>query len=155
MRPFFVAAFLILALGGADGALAGPDGVAVEQAWSRATPKGATVGVLYLTIINHGVDADRLLSASSPAAATLEFHSMKNENGVMQMAQLASLDVPPGGTVAFTPGALHIMMVGLKRQLKEGDAIPLTPIFEKAGAVEGTAQVGGLGAMADPHVGEH
>jgi copper(I)-binding protein len=130
--------------------------VSVEHAWSRATPKGADIGVVYLTVVNRGADADRLLSASSPRADKIELHSAKNENGVMQMAQLVSLDVPPGGTVAFKPGALHMMMIGLKRQLKQGDAIPPTLVFEKAGAIETTAHVGGLGAMTDPGAsGEH
>ena len=153
MRPLFTVALLMLALGGTSSAFAGSDGVSVEHAWSRATPKGANIGVAYLTIVNHGMEADRLLSASSPAAEKIELHSAKNENGVMQISQLASLDVPRGATVVFAAGGLHMMMVGLKRQ--QGAAIPLPLIFEKAAAVEATAHVSRLGAMADPQVGEH
>ena len=59
--------------------------VSVRQAWSRATPKAAKVAGGYLTIENRGVQADRLLSASSGAAARVEVHQMSVQDGIMTM----------------------------------------------------------------------
>jgi copper(I)-binding protein len=55
------------------------------------------------------------------------------DGGVMSMKQQESVSVPAGDQVEFKPGGLHIMFVNLKRDLKVGDTITITLIFEKAG----------------------
>jgi hypothetical protein len=122
--------------------------ISVEHAWARASPKGAPNGVTYLTLVNKGADADRLVGASSPVAENIRIHEEKTEDGVSKMRQLEGIDLPPGSTVMLKPSGIHLMMT-LKQQLQEGQTFPLTLTFEKAGTVEITIKIGTVGAMDD------
>lgn len=122
--------------------------IAVEHAWARASPKGAPNGVTYLTLVNNGTDADRLVAASSPVAANIQFHEERSEDGVSKMRQLEAIDLPASSSVMLKPSGIHLMMK-LKQQLQEGQSFPLTLTFEKAGSIEVTVKVGTVGAMDD------
>jgi len=43
------------------------------------------------------------------------------------MRPVAALPVQPGNPVTLAPGGYHIMLMGLKQQLKQGDSFPVTP----------------------------
>lgn len=147
MRYLIAAVLAVLGIWSAvDADAAGS--IAVEHAWARASPKGAPNGVTYLTLVNNGTDADRLVGASSPVAENIEIHEEKTEDGVSKMRQLEVIEVPPGSTVMLKPSGIHLMM-NLKQQLQEGQTFPLTLTFEKTGAVEVTVKVGKVGAMDD------
>jgi len=119
----------------------------IAKPWSRATPGGAKVGGGYLTITNTGTTPDRLVSATTTVADHVEIHEMATKDGVMTMRPLASgLAIEPGKTVALAPGSYHLMLMNLKAPLKQGDKVPVTLTFEKAGKVDVTLDVQGLGA---------
>lgn len=119
----------------------------IEQAWSRATPGGASVGVGYLRVTNTGATPDRLLGGATDVASRIETHDMKMEDGVMKMRALSQgIEIAPGATIELKPGGLHLMIMGLKQGLKAGEAVPATLRFEKAGAVPVTFNVLGMGA---------
>jgi copper(I)-binding protein len=121
----------------------------ITQAWSRATPGGAKVAGGYLTIENKGAAADRLIGGSVDVAARVEVHEMAMNNGVMTMRQLeGGLAIEPGKTVKLAPGGYHLMMQELKGSLKQGDKLPVTLQFEKAGKVQVTFDIQGVGAQA-------
>lgn len=125
--------------------------IQVDAPWARATPPGARVAGGYMTIRNAGA-ADRLVGASSPAAAKVELHVHINDNGVMKMREVRGYDVPAKGTLVLKPGGAHLMFVEIKRPLKEGEKLPVKLRFEKAGEVDAEFQVGGMGAAAPmPH----
>lgn len=126
------------------------DGVDVRDAWSRSTPPGIEVGVAYLVIENNGAP-DRLTGVSSPIAKHAEMHVSKMENGVMKMLPLGAVDIEPGKPTAFAPGGRHVMLIGLKRPLKDGDSFPLTLTFEHAGKLRTTVRVYGIGKMPPQH----
>lgn len=130
--------------------LAGPSSIVVEHSWARATPKGAMIGAAYVMLINNGTGEDRLVGASSPVAESIQFHSETNDTGVMKMVQLLTLTMHPGSPIVLKPGGIHLMLLGLKQQLLEGQSIPITFSFEKAGAVTVAARVGKIGAMEYP-----
>lgn len=115
------------------------DGPASDGAMGTSDSGGAT-GVVYLTIQNTGTTPDRLLKVESPIASSAELHQEVNDNGVMSMRPLDGVDIPAGGEVILKPGRIHVMLIGLKRDLKPGDAFDLTLQFAKAGGV--TVQVG-------------
>jgi periplasmic copper chaperone A len=120
--------------------------IMIEKPFSRATPGGAQVGAGYMTITNKGTAADRLISASSPAAGQVQIHEMSMQDNVMKMRELAGgLPIGAGKTVALAPGGHHLMMMGLKSPLKPGDKVPMTLTFEKAGKVEVTLDVQAIG----------
>ena len=113
----------------------------IDHPFARATPPGAQSGGVYLTIENRGTSKDRLVRVVSPAAASVELHSMTMDGNVMRMRAIAGLDIAPGATVKLGSAGYHVMLVGLVRPLVVGDRIPVTLTFEKAGAVDVTAFV--------------
>ena len=120
----------------------------ISQAWSRATPAGAKTGGGYLAIENKGGAADRLVGASGDVAGKIEIHEMTMNDGVMKMRPLdKGLAIEPGKTVKLAPGGYHLMMMDLKSPLKQGDKVPVTLEFEKAGKVQVTLDVQGVGAQ--------
>jgi copper(I)-binding protein len=121
----------------------------ITQAWSRATPGGAKIGGGYLTIENKGTASDRLIGAAGDIADKIEVHEMAMKDGVMTMRPLdKGLTIEPGKTVKLAPGGYHMMMFDLKSPLKQGDKVPVTLEFEKAGKVTVTLDVKGIGAQA-------
>jgi periplasmic copper chaperone A len=120
----------------------------VTQAWSRATPNGAKIGSGYFTIENKGTTPDRLVGVSADVAGKVEVHEMAMKDGVMTMRPLQSgLAIDPGKTVKLAPGGYHLMMFDLKSPLKQGDALPVTLEFERAGKVKVLLDVQGGGAQ--------
>jgi copper(I)-binding protein len=126
----------------------------ITQAWSRATPGGAKVGGGYLSIENRGSIPDRLIGGSADAAAKVQVHEMTMNSGVMTMRPLdGGLAIEPGKTVKLAPGGFHLMLLDLKGPLKQGDKLPITLEFEKAGKVSIVLDVGGIGAMGPAGAG--
>ena len=126
----------------------------ITQAWSRATPGGAKIGSGYLTIENKGSAPDRLIGGSADIADKVQVHEMSMNNGVMTMRPLdKGLTIDPGKTVKLAPGGFHLMLFDLKSPLKQGDKLPLTLEFEKAGKVKLTLDVQGVGAQSPADVG--
>ena len=120
----------------------------LSHAWARATPGGAKVGGGYLTIENKGVTADRLIGGSADIAGKVQVHEMAMNNGVMTMRPVdKGLTIEPGKTVKLAPGGLHLMLLDLKSPLKQGDKVPLTLEFERAGKVSLSLEVQGIGAQ--------
>src|SRR5215470_2783482 len=151
-----VAAALVACLTGttsrADDVKAGD--LVITQAWTRATPGGAKTGGGFLTIENKGSSADKLVGVSADAAGKVEVHEMAMDGGVMKMRPVeGGLTIDPGKTVKLAPGGLHLMMMDLKSPLKQGEKLPVTLQFEKAGKVAVTLDVEGVGAQGPAGTG--
>lgn len=128
----------------------------VSAPWARATPKGAAVGGGYMTITNTGSMPDRLIGGASEIASRFEVHEMSMDNSVMKMRELAQgLEIKPGEKVEFKPGSYHVMFMGLKQQLTQGQHFKATLQFEKAGKVEVDFAIEGLGALSPASGGGH
>ncbi|KAA2235779.1 copper chaperone PCu(A)C [Salinarimonas soli] len=124
----------------------------VEQPWSRATPGGAKVAGGYIRITNTGREPDRLVGGSLAVAGGFEMHESSEADGVARMRPLErGLEIAPGQTVELRPGGMHVMFVDLKEPLREGQAVRGTLRFERAGTVEVTFQVRGIGARDAGH----
>ena len=73
---------------------------------------------------------------------------MAMDKGVMTMRPVqGGLSIPPGRSITLAPGGLHIMLMELKAPFKEGDKVPLTLQFEKAGTVDVMLDVQAMGAQ--------
>jgi periplasmic copper chaperone A len=114
--------------------------IKIAHPYARTTAAGQASGAGYLKLENKGT-ADRLLSASADVAASVEMHSMSMEGDVMRMRQVDGIALPTGKTIELKPGGLHLMLVGLKAPLKDGEKFPLKLKFEKAGEVTVTVNV--------------
>jgi copper(I)-binding protein len=82
-----------------------------------------------------------LISAKSPAAGIVEVHEMAMDGGVMKMRAIEGLALPMGTAVELKPGGYHVMLMDLKSQVKEGDAVPLTLTFETKDGKRQTLEV--------------
>ena len=134
---------LALALGALISGGASAQAIQVVDAWSRPTTSGIDVGVAYFTIRNAG-KSDRLLRVSSNVAKRAELHASSLKDGVMRMEGLSSVEVASGAPTSFEPSGRHVMLIGLKRPLKEGDVFPLTLTFANAGPVQVRGRARGL-----------
>lgn len=147
------AAFHILTPAFAHGVKVGD--LSIQHPWTRATPEGAKVAGGFLVIKNAGTTADRLIGATADFAGKVEIHEMTMDGDVMKMRPVeGGIEIPPGGEVTLKPGSFHIMFMGLKHGLKQGDEEKGTLVFEKAGSVEVEWAVDAMGAKEPGH-GDH
>ncbi|TMH87299.1 MAG: copper chaperone PCu(A)C [Betaproteobacteria bacterium] len=118
--------------------------IEIENAWTRATPPGAETAAGYLTIRNKSSSPDHLIRAASPLAARVEMHVHLHDGDVMRMRQVQGYDIPARGSLELTPGVAHLMFVDIKRPFKQGEQIPVTLRFERAGEMKVELRVGRL-----------
>ena len=109
--------------------------VEIGQPWARATAPGAKVAAGYMVIRNKAASADRLVGVASAAAARVETHVTVRDGDIMRMREVKGYDIPAGGSFELKPGGPHLMFVDIKQPFREGDRIPVTLEFEKAGEV--------------------
>lgn len=121
-----IALTAVLLLGACDAAT----GITAEDAWARPAAAGGN-GAVYFLLQNHSAGADELIGITSDIADAVEMHQSKMEGDVMQMQQVTSLPVKGKQSVAFAPGGLHVMLVGLKQELKPGDTFQITLQFRE------------------------
>ena len=107
---------------------AGAQSLKASNPWVRATvaQQKATGAFMQLSSSQPG----RVVEARSPVAGVVEIHEMKMEGSVMKMRALSALDLAAGQTVELKPGGYHIMLMDLKGQVKAGDEVPLSLVFE-------------------------
>lgn len=121
IRSLIVAAGLVSAAAHAQ--------VSVQDPWVRATvPQQKATGA-FMQLTSPAVV--KFISASSPLTPSVEVHEMAIQGDVMRMRQVQSVDLPAGQAVELKPGGHHIMLMNLKSQVKEGDVVPLTLVFER------------------------
>ena len=128
--------------------------VTVTAPWVRATvPQSKATGAFMQ--LQSARDA-RLVEARSSVAGAVEIHQMEMAGQMMRMHAVAGIDLPAGKPVSLGAGKYHIMLMDLKRQLKEGDSVPLTLIVQaknqKREAIELTVPVKAL-TYAGPRTG--
>jgi periplasmic copper chaperone A len=125
--------------------------IEIDQPWSTATPRGASVAAGYMTIKNTGTEPDRLTGASAAVAGKVEVHEMTMDKGVMRMRPLASgLEIKPGQTVELKPTSFHLMLMNLKGPIQRGKPFKATLMFAKAGPVAVEFAVEPVGATSPP-----
>jgi len=138
--------FAALVLASLHPASAGPAaGVTVRDAWARATPPGAVVAAVYLTIVG-GSRADRLLGAHTSRAGMTELHAVTHESGMIRMRPSDGVDVAAHGKVMLAPEGLHLMLMNLPQPLVQGESFEVQLHFAQAGIVDVPVQVVAPGA---------
>lgn len=102
--------------------------------------KGGT-GALYATLVNATDSAERLDSVTSPAAPRITAHDAREENGLVVMTAMSDVTIGAHDSLAFVPGAAHLMLEDLPAALTAGDTLPVTFWFRRAGPLRVTARV--------------
>jgi hypothetical protein len=104
--------------------------VTVGDAWIRATvPQQQSAGAFMHL---RSAKPATLVAVKTPVAANAEMHEMQMKGSMMSMHQVHSVALPAGQDVVLGPGGYHVMLFGLKQQLKDGDSVPLTLVVEDA-----------------------
>jgi periplasmic copper chaperone A len=153
----FVRGFLVLATAAwlpIASAAAQTGQVEVTDAWARPTIGQARNGAAYMRLTNRGQSAEKLVAVSSPVAGKVELHTTVRDGEVLRMREVPSVELKPGEAVAFAPGGLHIMLVGVREPLKAGQQFPMTLRFESGAQQQVTVAVRQGAAPAQGH-GEH
>ncbi len=102
-----------------------------SEAWARGTVAAQKATGVFVQL--RSPDGARLVGGSSPAAARVEIHEMRMEEGVMKMREVPALELPAGQMVALKPGGYHLMLMELKQPLKAGDTLALSLQIERPG----------------------
>ncbi|WP_050465285.1 copper chaperone PCu(A)C [Herbaspirillum autotrophicum] len=117
--------------------------VTIADPWVRATvPAQKATGAFMQMTSTTNV---KLVAAQSPVANVVEIHEMKMDNNVMKMRQITGLDLAAGKMVELKPGSYHIMLLELKQQVREGDAVPVSLVFEDQNKQRQTVDVKAVG----------
>ena len=129
MRKIFLAFLIVVGF-----VYAKPE-IVIEDPWVRAVPPTAKNTALFMVIKNNGDEPDVLIGVKTDISKMVSIHKTVNQNGIMKMVHVKKLSIPPGGKVELKPGGYHIMVMGLKRELKTGENVKFTLIFEKSGEI--------------------
>lgn len=128
--------------------------VMVMNAYARASATSAAKsGAVYLTIMNHGSEPDRLVGVSSDIARMAHIHETTEADGVASMRAVDELEIAAHGEQALAPGGMHLMLIDLKEPLKQGAHFKITLQFERNGEVVVDVPVGGVAADSAEHAG--
>ena len=115
-------------------------GLALDHPYATPSRPGLTTGAVYVRAIkNKGTEPERLLSARTPAAASVELHRMEMDGDVMRMRAVPAIDLPAKTEVRLRHGTAdgyHLMLLGLTAPLADGDRFPVTLTFQRAGERE-------------------
>lgn len=101
----------------------------VIDPWVRATVPQQSASGAFMQL--RSADSARLVAASSPVAASVQLHKMEMVGQMMKMREVDGVDLPAGATVSLASGGYHVMLFGLKHQLKDGDVVPLSLVVER------------------------
>lgn len=111
------------------------DGMTIDisRPWARTSPTAAGFAGGYFTVTNKAHEADRLVGAESPAAAKIEIHGIKVVgSGITMKPMEKGLGLPPDTAITLKPRGYHLW-IELKAPLAQGQKVPVTLTFEKAG----------------------
>ena len=127
----------------------------VNNAYVRATPPGVPNSAAFMQLKNHASHDISVMSATSTVAKKVELHTHDMINGEMRMYQVKKIDVNAKATTSLQPGGFHIMLLGLKKPLKEGDMINLTLTLYSGETISVSAPVKKVMSGMKMHHGHH
>ena len=119
LKILFVAGSLLL------GGLVQAAELKVTHPWVALAPPGAHATAAFMELNNPGEQAVDIVAAAAEGFQAVELHLSTNEDGMHRMIQQERITVPAGGAFALAPGGYHVMLIGIERELAEGDTVTL------------------------------
>ena len=113
----------------------------VSGQYVRATPPHTKNSAAFLSISNHANKTIKLIAASSDIADRVELHNHIKEDGMMKMRQVKEVVIEANSSVTLQPGGYHVMFLGLKNDLKEGQIVNITLYFNNGDEININAPV--------------
>ncbi|MBT1443870.1 copper chaperone PCu(A)C [Shewanella sp. JM162201] len=114
--------------------------IIVKDGFVRVMPPSAPNTAAYFTLINHG-EPTTLVAVSTEIADKAELHTIVTENDVVKMREVSSLELPAHGTLELSERGNHVMLLGLKSALAEGQQVTLNLRFNDGQTLELTLPV--------------
>lgn len=130
----------------AGGVLAG-NALDIRDPYARSVPPGQPNSAVFMQIVNRGVAARALVGGRSDAARVVELHTHTMEDGMMRMRRIERIEIPGKGAVSLEPGGMHVMLIGLRRNLDSGDTVNLTLDLDDGTTLDVKAPVRAVQAM--------
>lgn len=121
MKKFVLSIASIAAVFGAD--------VEIDGAYARASIPNVPNSAAFFVIKNNSDKDIAITSANSDIAEKNELHTHIKENQMMKMMKIEKLVVPAKSSLELKSGGDHVMLMGLKKELKVGDEINLELSF--------------------------
>lgn len=121
MKKFVLSIVSIAAVFGAD--------IEIEGAYARASIPNVPNSAAFFVIKNNSDKDIAITSANSDVAEKNELHTHIKENKMMKMMKIEKLVVPAKSSLELKSGSDHVMLMGLKKELKAGDEINLELSF--------------------------
>lgn len=121
MKKFVLSIVSIAAVFGAD--------IEIEGAYARASIPNVPNSAAFFVIKNNSDKDIAITSANSDIAEKNELHTHIKENKMMKMMKIEKLVVPAKSSLELKSGGDHVMLMGLKKELKAGDEINLELSF--------------------------
>jgi periplasmic copper chaperone A len=116
--------------------------IAISEPRVRLPANGRDQSAAYMTLTNQGPETDHLVQAISPDARRLELHAqVQSSDGMVAMREIDHIDIPAGTSMALTPGGIHIMVKGMKPDLKLGETMTIRLIFASGQSAQFQAPV--------------
>lgn len=115
--------------------------VSVSDEWVRATPPGSRMTAGYMVLRNNSGQDIAVSSIASPQFERVEMHQTTMTDGIARMEKLEALVIPAGAQVALAPGGLHLMLIGARRELTDGEPVTLHLVFDDGWELEVEAPV--------------
>ena len=144
------AGLLLCAAWGSVQAETAAKSITVSDAYVRAVPPGQPNSAAFMALSNRSAADHALVEVRSDVAEAVELHT----HSMMQMRRVAQIDVPAGGETRLQPGGLHVMLIGLQRELQPGEAVSLQFEFEDGSLLELSAPVRKLQMKMMKHGGK-
>ena len=136
---------LLAAAGGVGG------NIEITEYYVRAVPPVSPNTALFMMVRNPG-DTERILTGvSTPAAKSAEIHLSRKEGAGMKMEHVREITIGKKEMIPFSPEGYHVMLIGLKKPLKEGENVPVTLSFKNGEPLTIYAPVKKMMEQAEHH----
>lgn len=110
--------------------------IEIKDAYAKATPPTAKNSAAFMNIYNHSNKTISLVSATNSVSDVTELHTHIEENGMKKMVQVKSIEIKPNSFTQLKPGGLHIMFMGIKAPLNEGDSVNMSLNFDNGETIK-------------------
>jgi copper(I)-binding protein len=129
LNGILIAAATVVSLSGVAAA-APSTAVVARDAVIRPAPRGLPTTAAYVTLRNPGRAPVKLVKVTCACARSVAPHETMEMDGMMHMHALGAVTIPPKGEVTFAPGGMHLMVTGLKRDIRAGETTPMILAFD-------------------------
>lgn len=129
MRFPILAALLAILLSACGASEDAPPPERVENVWVRLPAVDGRPAAAYFQL-SGGESGEILIAIDSSRVENVELHETMDEDGVMRMEPIMTVEIPAGEVVTFEPGGRHAMLFGVDPEITPGTELPLDFRFD-------------------------